>query len=84
MRAIMAGRGTLVAVRSDRDLPFSENLFARLCISFHGEWRNEATSCNAAIHAPTSVLVFAWHFHRASGFSIIPEKRPAGSSSVGC
>ena len=78
MRAIMAGRGILVAVRSDRDLPFSENLFAWLCISFYGE------SCNAAIPAPTSVVVFAWHFHRASGFSIILERRPAGSSPGGC
>jgi hypothetical protein len=39
MRAIMAGRGLLVAVRSDRDLLFSENLFAWLCISFHGEMK---------------------------------------------
>jgi len=39
MRAIMAGRGILVAVRSDRDLPFSENLFAWSRISFHGEMK---------------------------------------------
>ena len=37
MGAIMDARGILVAVRSDRGLPFSENLFAWFCISFHGE-----------------------------------------------
>ena len=39
MRAIMDGLGILVAVRSDRGLPFSENLFAWFCILFHGEMK---------------------------------------------
>ena len=32
MRAIMDGLGILVALRSDRGLPFSENLFAWFCL----------------------------------------------------
>jgi len=39
MRAIMDECGILVAVRSDRCLPFSENLFAWFRISFHGEMK---------------------------------------------
>ena len=39
IRAIMDGCGMLVAVRSDRGLPFSENLFAWSCILLHGEMK---------------------------------------------
>jgi hypothetical protein len=39
MRAIMDGLGVLVALRSDRGLPFSENLFAWFCILYHGEMK---------------------------------------------
>jgi hypothetical protein len=39
MRAIMDGLGILVALRSDRGLPFSENLFAWSCILLHGEMK---------------------------------------------
>src|SRR5208283_5583141 len=54
------------------------------CLVLHlAPWRNEATSCNAAIRAPARVVVLAWHFQRVSGLSMVPEKRPVGTSPVG-
>jgi len=39
MKAIVDGFGILVAVRSDRGLPFSENLFAWFCILFQRDMK---------------------------------------------
>ena len=56
MRAIMDVCGKLVAVRSDRGLPFSENLFAWFCILLPGEMKRHRVT-QAAIHAPACVVV---------------------------
>jgi hypothetical protein len=80
MRAIMAGREIPVVVKSDRDLPFSENLFARFCISFNGEMKHH---CNATIPALACVVLLAWHFHRASELAVVPREE-TGSHVARC
>jgi hypothetical protein len=72
MGAIMAGRDMVMTVGWGRDLSL---IVEPSCLVAHLiPWRSGATLCNAAIHTPTCVVVFAEHFQRASGDSMAPEK----------